>query len=185
MAYLTYIIDNYQNLPNVSILLHAHRDGYPVAWHNDNNQYSKTWAVRHLKISTVENHGFVSLRSNWVPGCPADIQPFRDPPEAHRDLEHIFARVCKEIFGAEAEVPERIGTPCCAQFAVTRSDVQQRTKAEWEGYREWLFNTDENDETSGRVFELLWHILFGREPVMCKEFVACYCEVYGKHCDGY
>lgn len=187
MAYLTYIIDNYENLPNISIFLHAHRDGWPAAWHTDNSHYSNPWAVQNLKLSTVETHGFVNLRCNWVPGCPAEIQPFRKTPEpdesdVHKNLERIFARVWKEIFGAEAVVPDKIGTPCCAQFAVTRDAVKKRSKIEWEGYRNWLLKTDEEDDISGRVFEFTWHILFGREVVMCKEYRACYCEVYGKRC---
>lgn len=183
MAYLTYIIDNYENLPNISIFLHSHRDGYPAAWHTDNNKHSNPWSVKHLQLSAVETRGFINLRCNHVPGCPAEIQPFRNPPEGHRDLEHAFERIWKEIFGADQQVPRRIGTPCCAQFAVTKEAVRKRTKEDWVGYRKWLLNTKEDDEMSGRVFEYLWHILFGREEVMCKKYNDCYCEVYGMLCD--
>jgi hypothetical protein len=29
----------------------------------------------------------------------------------------------------------------------------------------WLMNTKLDDQTSGRVFEYLWHIIFGQESV--------------------
>jgi hypothetical protein len=33
MPYLTYIIDNYHNLPSTMAFIHSHRGGYPEAWH--------------------------------------------------------------------------------------------------------------------------------------------------------
>jgi len=42
----------------------------------------------------------------------------------------------------------------------------------------WLLDTPLNDFTSGRVFEYLWHVIFGREPVFCPEMDQCYRDLY-------
>ena len=63
------------------------------------------------------------------------------------------------------DVPHILATPCCAQFAVSREQVQKRLLGEYQEYYTWLLETEVKDETSGRVFEYLWHILFGQEPV--------------------
>jgi hypothetical protein len=165
MAYLTYVIDNYHHLPNISIFLHAHKDGFPAAWHTDVDGYSNVASVRMLRQDTVRARGYVNLRCNWVPGCPDEIQPFRTT-DAHRTSEHEFLAAWKALFGPDVEVPQTIASACCAQFAVTREAIQKRTLQDYERYRQWLIETKLEDELSGRIFEYLWHIIFGREPVV-------------------
>lgn len=64
------------------------------------------------------------------------------------------------------KVPPVIAQPCCAQFAVSRAQVLKRERGEYERYLEWLTETPLDDATSGRVFEYLWHVIFGREVVL-------------------
>jgi hypothetical protein len=165
MAYLTYLIENYSNLPDISIFLHAHKDGYPAAWHTDVEGYSNVLSVQSLRHDTVHRLGFVNLRCGWIPGCPDEIQPFRTT-DAHRTTEHIFVEAWRDLFPDEPTIPRKVGTPCCAQFAVSREAILRKEKAEYVRYREWLLNTRCDDELSGRIFEYLWHIIFGREAVM-------------------
>lgn len=63
------------------------------------------------------------------------------------------------------DVPQVIATQCCAQFAVSRYQVLKRDRVEYMRFATWLMDTSYNDFTSGRVFEYLWHVIFGREPV--------------------
>ena len=69
------------------------------------------------------------------------------------------------MFGAEVEVPHTIGVACCAQFAVSKEQVLKRSKLEYELYLKWLMDTPANDDASGRVFEYMWHIIFGKDAV--------------------
>lgn len=39
MAYLSYIIDNYENLPSTLAFLHSHRNGFFAGWHTDTPLY--------------------------------------------------------------------------------------------------------------------------------------------------
>lgn len=168
MVYLTYLIDNYDNLPQVSAFLHPHRDGYPRAWHTDAENYSNVISIRTLRLDTVLNRGYVNLRCNWIPGCPDEIQPFRTT-DAHRSAEHEFQSAWKYMFGnssSSPDVPDVVGAACCAQFAVSKKQILERQKSEYETYRNWLLDTPLDDAVSGRIFEYLWHIIFGAPAVL-------------------
>jgi len=79
-------------------------------------------------------------------------------------------------------VPHIIAAPCCAQFAASKCQILSRGKEDYERYLDWLYSdasADLDDATSGRVFEYLWHVIFGREVVHCPEEEGCYAEQYG------
>ena len=163
-TYLTYIIDHYENLPDVVVFLHSHRDGYPEAWHNDAPNYDNVKSIRELQIDFVLREGYVNIRCRPIPGCPDEIQPFRDPPEEHREAEHAFVDACGEMF-YDGDVPRVIGVACCSQFAVSRKQIRARSKDDYDRYLHWLISTPLSDAVSGRVFEYLWHIIYGKDAI--------------------
>ncbi|KAF2450958.1 hypothetical protein P171DRAFT_349117 [Karstenula rhodostoma CBS 690.94] len=176
-AYLAYIVQNYNNLPSTIAFIHPHKDGYPAAWHTDNDEHSNAASLRALNINFVQSNGYANLRCVHDPGCPHEVMPFRNPPEDHRTTEAAMADAWRELFN-NTDVPHVLATPCCAQFAVSSKQVQKRPLDEYKKYYTWLMETPLKDETSGRVFEYLWHILFGQDPVYCPAYEKCYCDVY-------
>lgn len=180
MAYLTYLIDHYSDLPSTIAFIHSHRDGYPKAWHTDAPDHNIVNSRRDLQIQYVQEQGYVNLRCIPDPGCPAKIQPFREPYEGHRSAEHEFPEAWRYMFGNETEVPQRVGVACCSQFAVSRTQVLQRPRNDYRGYRDWILQTRLDNDVSGRVMEYLWHIIFGREAVFCPDLRHCYCHTFGR-----
>ena len=176
MAYLTYIIDNYSSLPTILTFLHPHRSGFLTAWHTDAHLHSNVEALRALNLSFVEQNGYVNLRCNWSPGCR----------EADRQNAHVTGQIWAEVFERTSTPPgsfpwpTEVGQTCCAQFAVTKDAVTQRPKEDYELFREWLLTTELPDRKSGRVFEFLWQVIFGKGSVYCPEEKMCYCQVYGR-----
>lgn len=198
MAYLTYIIDNYNDtIPSVVAFLHSHRGGFFKAWHVDTPLHDNVQAMRNLQLDYVKEQGYVNLRCNVNPGCknPRRISP------------HITGTTWREIFGntttpsfnpdsqfpaarsghIETDYEETydamrmvIWTPCCAQFAVTKEQIYERPLEDYIQIRQWLIDTDKNDAQSGRTMEYLWHVIFGREAVHCPDPTTCYCKVYGR-----
>jgi hypothetical protein len=165
--YLAYIVQNYDNLPSTVAFVHAHRDGYPEAWHTDSpgGGYSNVLSLQRLNIDFVQRNGYANLRCLASPGCnPPEVLPFRDPPEAHRTIEAAMPQAWRELFG-NTDVPHELATPCCAQFAVSREQVLKKPLEEYRKYYRWLMESPLKDETSGRVFEYLWHVIFGQSPV--------------------
>lgn len=161
--YLTYVVENYEDLPDTIVFLHSIRKGYPAAWHNDAADYDNVNSIRDLRIDTVQKNGYVNLRCIGNPGCPDEVQPFRDPPEGHRTSEHAFPEAWRYMFQTD-DVPRIVGVACCGQFAVSKTQVHSRPKSDYERYLKWLRETPLDDEASGRVLEYMWHIIYGQQP---------------------
>ncbi|KAF2087456.1 hypothetical protein K490DRAFT_42281 [Saccharata proteae CBS 121410] len=177
--YLTYIVDNYHNLPETIVFLHPHRAGYPVAWHTDAPGYSNVASIKSLNIDFVQRNGYANLRCIFIPGCPDEVQPFREPRDETRTIETNMPAAWFDLFNT-TDVPSVIATPCCAQFAVSRDQVLKRPWEDYKKYHTWLLDTSLDDDTSGRIFEYLWHIIFGQDPVYCPDKDQCYFDVYGR-----
>ena len=162
MAYLTYIIDNYASLPSTMAFVHPHESGFLTAWHTDTPLHSNVDALSSLRLPFVQKNGYANLRCNRNPGCL----------EKHQKNKHVTAEIWGEIFGGTSndkigghDVPPNIGAACCAQFAVSSSRVLERPLSDYEQFRQWIIDTELSDAKSGRVFEFLWHIIFGMPAV--------------------
>lgn len=66
MAYLTFIIDNYQNLPEAgAVFVHGTR----WSWHNDHPEYDNLALLTFLNVSAAtEQSGYHNLRCDWSTG---------------------------------------------------------------------------------------------------------------------
>ena len=165
LPYLQYIVDHYHDLPAVMLFLHSHRDGWPAAWHTDTMDYNNVDSVRALQRQWVLDQGFVNLRCQTSPGCPAEMQPFRNPPKPGNTGEKHYADAWEQLFG-NTDVPEIIGAPCCSQFAVSREAVLKRPLTDYQRMYNWVLNNDLPDEVTSNIMEYSWHIIFGKEPVL-------------------
>ncbi|KAI5801158.1 hypothetical protein EDC01DRAFT_509299 [Geopyxis carbonaria] len=176
MTYLTYIIDHYAALPDVSVFVHAHAS----AWHNNDLHLDATpLMLRELNYRRVVARGFMNLRCHWVPGCPDWIMPFTDGDSKWKFEETLMAGAFRELFPRAREVPKVLAGACCAQFAVSREALQSVTLGEYMRMRQWLLDTEIEDRYSGRILEYLWHYIFTGKTVLCPQEHVCYCDGYG------
>ncbi|RMJ22225.1 hypothetical protein PHISP_06906 [Aspergillus sp. HF37] len=178
MVYLTYIIDHYSQLSDITIFMHSHR----ITWHNNDFLKSDSAAmVKLLKNEHVIRSGYMNLRCHWEPGCPDHIHPsagsitndITNIPEAA-----VLAKSWEMLF-PNAAVPEVLSQPCCGQFAVSAKHIRRVSLNEYISYRDWLLETPLEDMVSGRVWEYIWQWLFTGQPEFCPEETYCYCEGYG------
>jgi hypothetical protein len=175
MVYLTYIIDNYDALPDVSIFMHAHQ----LAWHNDDIIGSDAaQLVRRLSRPRVWREGFVNMRCSWYPGCPDWMHPGETQQNDFKQEEVLLAKSWSELFPLD-EIPSVLAQPCCAQFAISRERIQAKSHAQYIWYREWLFHTKIPDRLSGRVWEYVWQFVFTGQSVLCPKEHVCFCDQYG------
>lgn len=159
MVYLTFLIDHYDNLPDITVFIHS----LQYQWHNDDPNYDGATVLSRLQLPYVEAEGYVNLRCVWVLGCPEEMHP--NVPITNKTLpaERVFKDSYIELFRGKDEsvndvvVPDAVGVSCCAQFAVSRYRVLARPKSDYERFRQWLIDTPLDDEVSGRVFEYSWH----------------------------
>lgn len=175
MIYLTYIIDHYDELSDITLFMHAHN----ITWHNsDLLDYNAGKMIRHLNPARVAREGYMNLRCNWDPGCPEWLHPGTVDTKKDRKEEPLLAQAWTELFPLRP-VPEVLAQPCCAQFALSRERIQAIPLETFEFYRKWLLNTKLTDYFSGRIFEYMWQAIFTGESSHCPEMHVCYCDGYG------
>ena len=175
MVYLSYIIDHYDKLPDISIFMHAHRD----AWHNNELLDNLSpLMIRHLSPERVTREGYMNLRCHWDPGCPAWLHPGNLERNYEKQEEQIIADSWAELFPLEP-IPNVLSQPCCAQFAVSRDRLLALPRQRYVSMRDWMLRTDLSDYLSGRVFEYTWQYIFTSSPIHCPSMSACYCDGYG------
>jgi hypothetical protein len=165
LPYLQYIVDHYNELPDVVVFLHSHRDGMIAGWHIDTMDYSNVDSVRALRKDFVKEAGFVNLRCQLSPGCPVALQPFRQPPIPESPGEAHYATAWKALF-PNVPVPREVAAPCCSQFAVSREQVLMRPLSDYQRMYNWVMNNDLPDEATSNIMEYTWHIIFGKDPIL-------------------
>jgi uncharacterized protein YifN (PemK superfamily) len=146
-AYLQYILDFYETLPNVTVFLHGHQS----AWHESN-------IVQKLNRIRFERVKFFNVGENTM--C---VNLTRED-----DIQSVTTAQGWDEFMADefGPMPEQVCSPCCAQFAVSRDRIRLRSKSFYRRLMKWITTTSMRTFYSSRVFEYLWHILFGEEPVI-------------------
>jgi hypothetical protein len=173
-AYLTYLIEHYHSLPETIVFLNGHPTNPETA-----PDYDKAAAVESLNVKFIQETGFANLRCVSKTGCTSSHLPMRNPPDEFRTLEVAIPNVWKDLFGND-NVPEKLASPCCSEFAVSRDQIQKRSVEEYLKYWEWLNKAKMDDDTTGLVFEYLWHVIFGKDPEYCPELKSCECDVFGR-----
>ncbi|KAL1590038.1 hypothetical protein WHR41_01446 [Cladosporium halotolerans] len=109
-----------------------------------------------LRIPHIKSQGYVNMRCVWTLGCPIETRPSEEAGKIDENREAkagaFYAKAFSSLFPGQP-VPAAIGSPFCAQFAVTGDKNRERPRSDYEAYREWLLNTELSDEISGRVME--------------------------------
>ncbi|KAF3934546.1 hypothetical protein ABW19_dt0208676 [Dactylella cylindrospora] len=167
MAYITYLIDFYDDLSDINVFIHSHADGYPRAWHNEpinDSNYSAVLMLQLLNTQNVLDYGYANLRCNTNPGCQGGLHP-KGANFKEDAIEPAFRSLWSFMYGTSKPIPEEVSVACCAQFAVSKDRIREQPKKFYERARDWLVQTQLGDEMSGRAFEYYWHIMFGMDVV--------------------
>lgn len=175
MIYLSYIIDNYDDLADVNMFMHSHR----ISWHN--NELLDTDAaqiISRLSAERVQREGYMNLRCHWIPGCPDWMHP-KPAHESYGKNEEIeLAKAWIELFPLDS-MPDVLAQPCCSQLAISRDRLRAVPRERFIFYRDWLLRTSLSDYVSGRVWEYLWQFVFSGHNINCPAEHVCYCDGYG------
>jgi hypothetical protein len=164
MMYLQYFYDFYDNLPDISILIHSEEK----QWHVDDMlEQSMIFSLNHLDLREVQRREFLNLRVTWGIGCSAGsintsrviVESQDDPPE-ERSMQEAF-RVNFNVYN----VPEILATPCCSQIAVTKEKILSVPREQYAHHIKWLLDTRLPDFISGRIWEHMWQYLFLQKAV--------------------
>ena len=89
MIYLTYIVDHYNDLPDITIFMYAH------CWTHHNNHLLGHDAVRNgppIRSDHVIREGYVNMRCEWTPGCPEWLHPDNTRESLDKQEEEVLSR---------------------------------------------------------------------------------------------
>lgn len=182
MRYLSFIIDNYDTLPDFIAFRHGHKE----SWHQS---FDAVTEMNNLNLTTIRSRRYQNFKCNDP--CAQHIY-LADKQRAENASNHgtnklLSTRSDPPVDAAIYELwdawfgvpmPEDVNSACCAQFVVTKEAVYTRTKEKYIEWRQWLLHTSLEDHHSGMVFERLWHVVFGTTPVYCEPEERCYCSIY-------
>jgi hypothetical protein len=174
MVYLSYIIEHYDKLSDVTMFFHAHQK----ADHNNlflENDSART--IRQLDLANVMKSGYINTRCELKYGCPAG--PFATEVDFNKPEEKFMTAETWSELNLVDTAPTIIGVSCCAQFAVSRNAILARPLSNYIHYRDWLLNSTMPDSMTGRVFEYSWHFIFGGVADYCPDERDCLFKSYG------
>lgn len=175
MIYLSYLIENYNNLPDIVLFMHSHR------WTHHNNRllgFDASQMIRALSNAHVIREGYVNMRCHWSPGCPEWLRPISGEDTLAKQEETVLERCWKELFPFDP-LPSFLAQPCCAQFALSRARVLSIPRSRYVFYRDWILRTPLSDYVSGRIWEYSWQYLFTKDSAHCPAEHVCYCDGFG------
>ncbi|KAL9110509.1 MAG: hypothetical protein Q9227_004867 [Pyrenula ochraceoflavens] len=195
MVYLTYIIDNYEKLDDISIFMHSHQYG----WHNNEIlQENAVYIIQRLNLEKVIRDGYMvcsqllsdhrlailttidqNLRCHHRPGCVAPKINL-SKPRHHPDVpeEPIVATAWAELFGA-LPPPPTLAQPCCGQYAASRDRIRAIPLEQYIHFRDWLIHTPHANNLSGRIWEHIWQFVLAGVAEFCPSESLCYCDGFG------
>ncbi|PKX90463.1 DUF3431 domain-containing protein [Aspergillus novofumigatus IBT 16806] len=183
MAYLTFLIDNYDTIPPAgAVFVHGSR----FAWHNDHPAYDNAALLASLNIpAALEQHGYHNLRCDWsVSTCAASAVPQGSLENRVQSvLEPWSARAASDTalpaalgwggyLAAKLGRNDAVRSQCCAQFVVARKNIWRHSRGEYVALRQWLLDgkgagssrrrgaAPPDDRVAGRILSYIWHILF-------------------------
>lgn len=142
-SYLEYIIKNYDNLPDICIFVHGHRND----WHHKQNIDEKINSLNYC-------HNYYNINE-------LNIDYLKNYPDALQTLKnniHIFNNILNISI-----VVENIKYRPCAQFYVSKKNILNNSKEQYIKLYTFLMTTNISSYWSGRFFEYLWHYIFTRE----------------------
>ena len=146
---IRYINLHYDNLPDRIIYMHG--DRHP--WHI-------------LGGDMVPIIASIDTSLHWVNynlNMYFNIDRFRSGLDSrhYEEIERVWKVAKLEQF--LGPMPDRFAAYCCAQFLVSRSQIQRRSKAFWNHVDQWLSSGDYdgiNGKTVAVAFEHIWAYLF-------------------------
>jgi hypothetical protein len=189
MVYLSYLIDNYDALPDLMVFMHAGR----TSWHNNAILHFKSEPmVRRLRRSFVRDQGFVNLLCDESFRCanlfkatdqgyPAYILTRERHGKGSLESQYDkFQEVWDAIFPSQP-IPLSLGCPDGAQFALTRQTARGVPLDRLKALRQWIIDTQLKSFQAGGVFERTWHMIFQgtSNSVACYIPHECFCSLYG------
>jgi hypothetical protein len=144
-AYLKYILDNYDALPDTVFFCHDEE----FSWHHTGSLWRRAGEAMDAEMGFVNVNHFIlgDITRNTL--YPAILE--------------WYDEYCKP-FVSRASVSRAenwtSGRRGCAQFVVAGERISRHPRRFYQGLYDWLMNTELDNATSGRYLEWTWHLFW-------------------------
>lgn len=177
-VYMNYIIENYDNLPDITFFWHNDEQ----VWHNNLLlAWDSVETLNRMDRENIMRSGYVPSRCDHWPGCPAWVRfnpsQAEDSLDPHRLEEMFVPELFKRFFPGTTAFPPYFAGTCCSQFAASRDAIRSRSKEVYEAISDWILEY-QYDDRSGMVMEYVWPFLFTGRGTLCPSMERCYCKQY-------
>ncbi|KIM99708.1 hypothetical protein OIDMADRAFT_42731 [Oidiodendron maius Zn] len=166
MGYLTFLIDNYENIPKSGVVF-VH--GSWLAWHNDEPSYDNAALLVMLNVpAALAPWGYHNLRCDLE--CQhTSLMSILQPWDARVASDNALSGALAVLFGGDDS------TETSGQLQLGRTEVLRSQCEEFAALRHWLLDgivhgsshknaAPPDDAVAGRILSYIWHILFLKEP---------------------
>ena len=136
-SYLEYIIKNYDNLFNITVFVHGHRNSY----HHTENMDAK---INRIGF----NAAYMNINESPMYGV--------GPDELILSLLPTFG----ELLIGEPIKPHSLWFRSSAQFYVHKDLIRRNSKEKYIALHKYLMDSPHDSYHTSRLFEYTWHLLF-------------------------
>jgi len=165
---LSYIVRNYDNLPNVTVFLHGHplrgifsrmqehRDFHsdPHIFHTIRAMANSSDKISHCSLNTMYLDWRLPSEPPWY------VRGWRKEFARRRGFEDV-RRILSPLIPSQ-------GTCCfcCSQFAVSRARIHLHPPSFYKQLLAFVQDALDDTDSGCNLLEFVWHLIFG-EPAVC------------------
>jgi len=143
-SFLQYITLNYDNLDDVTLFVHGHRN----AWHHKENMDEKINRM-------VFDKNYYNINTNQYNNC---LTLLVKQPKMLAKMKRMLPEL-GAILNINLE-PEKIVYRNSAQFYVRKELIKMHSRETYFKLHAWLMRSKESSYYTSRAFEYIWHIIF-------------------------
>ena len=164
-AFLKYIINNYDNLPNKIAFIHGHETAY--------HQRYPYGILKAIENANIDKYGYISLNNELQSIILQNNKFDRNHPKVifgTDDVHHLeMKNRWSELYEKELnyEFPKALRYQRSAQFIVTKEKIRSHSKKFYQDLYNYVIDLKNDDYTTSVVLEFSWHMIFGETPDMC------------------
>lgn len=151
-SYISYIIDNYENLPDYVAFIHGHSHSYHQT---DHTMVLVNSALDY--INTDSNIYYSINRKDWRNVFGDDIYDWSGNWKLIKENY--------EYLNIGIPMPKRLECTASAQFIVSRKNILLNDVNDYKNILKWLESTDLDSSISGRIMEHLWCYIMTHEEI--------------------
>lgn len=152
-SYLEYIINNYDNLSDVTVFVHGHRRH----WHNN------CFVDEYINECKFE-HDYYNINTHNSARCPerSELEELRCSGAI--TLLRTTKRIVEEGINDTIDIA-KLRYRASAMFYVKRQNIHRHSLDVYKKWYNFIMNTPMSVVDTGKTFEYTWHVIFTGDHV--------------------